>query len=127
MEAAEFARSQGRFEAMHQAFFRDGRDIGDEPILGETAAGAGLDREALAHALRDGRFTAKVLDDQRLARQLDISGVPGTLMVWGELGLVVSGAQPFAALKEAVEELMAAQPCSGRGASVRRQGPCQAS
>lgn len=99
LEAAEFARSQGRFEAMHralfEAFFRDGRDIGDELILGEIAAGTGLDREALTLALRDGRFTAKVLDDQRLARQLDISGVPGTLMVRGGQGLVVSGAQQF--------------------------------
>ena len=103
-----FALAMVMHRALFEAFFRDGRDIGDEMILGEIAASVGLAREALAQALRDGRFRAKVLDDQRLAQQLDISGVPGTLMVRGEQRLVVSGAQPFEALKEAVEELMAA-------------------
>lgn len=110
LEAAEFARSQGRFDAMHralfEAFFQDGRDIGDEAVLGEIASGAGLDAAELAQGLRDGRFTAKVLEDQRLARELAIGGVPGTLMVRGEQGLIVSGAQPYDALKEAVEDLL---------------------
>jgi predicted DsbA family dithiol-disulfide isomerase len=46
------------------------------------------------------------LQDQRLARELNISGVPGTLMVRGEQGLIISGTQPYEALKEAVEELL---------------------
>ena len=110
LEAAECARSQGRFDAMHralfEAFFRDGRDIGDEAVLGEIASGVGLDPAKFSQALREGRFTAKVLQDQRLARELNISGVPGTLMVRGEQGLIISGAQPYEALKEAVEELL---------------------
>lgn len=114
LEAAEFARGKGRFDVLHrtlfEAFFRDGRDIGDDEVLGELAAVAGLDPDELACALREGRHTPKVLEDQRLAQDLNIGGVPGTLMVRGQKGLIVSGAQPYEALKKAVEELLPIRP-----------------
>lgn len=112
LETAEFARENGRFDAVHrrlfEAFFQEGLDIGDEAVLARVVESCGLDGAVLLGALRDGLHTAKVLRDQGLARQLGISGVPGTLVLRGEDGLIVSGAQPRDVLREAIEELLSA-------------------
>ena len=117
LEAAAFAQSQGRFDAMHEglfrAFFQGGRDLADEAVLLDVAAAAGLDREALRAALREGRHTAAVLADERLAHALGISGVPGMLVHAGDRGAArwISGAQPYAALRRVVDEVLA-QRCA---------------
>jgi predicted DsbA family dithiol-disulfide isomerase len=107
-EAAEFAREQGRFDPMHRAlfkaFFEDGRDLADPDVLLDVGRSVGLDPEALGRSLADGRHAAKVLADQQLARQIGISGVPALLVSVGERGFLVSGAQPYAALRNAVDQ-----------------------
>jgi predicted DsbA family dithiol-disulfide isomerase len=115
LEAAEFAREQGRFDAMNhalfRAFFEDGRDIGDPAVLREIAVGAGLDGDALDAALKEGRYTAKVLEDQRTAHELGVSGVPAmALFLPGnpeKTGRVLSGAQPYEVVRARVAELLA--------------------
>lgn len=117
MEAAEFARDAGRFEAMHdalfRAFFQDGADLDDDAVLVEAGARIGLDRAALQRALDDGRYTERVRQEQREAQALGISGVP--LMVVRQHdqplhdGLALSGAQPHAAVAAAVRRAMAPQ------------------
>src|SRR5215210_4246583 len=65
LEAAEYARGEGRFDEMHEAlfraFFEDGQDIGREEVLLEVGASVGLDREDLRAALEERRYTEKVL------------------------------------------------------------------
>ncbi|MBP2302375.1 DsbA family oxidoreductase [Azospirillum picis] len=115
-EVAAFSRSVGRFEAMHEtlfrAFFEDGFDIGDEAILTDLARSAGLDAQALGSALSGGRFTEVVLNDQRLARRMGLTGVPAIVVAPDEsLGgqpLLVSGAQPYEVVAGAVEQVLAA-------------------
>lgn len=113
LEAADFARGQGRFDAMHdalfRAFFRDGRDLADIGVLLDVAAAAGLDPQALGVALREGRHTAAVLADERAAHALGISGVPGMLVHAGDRGTArrISGAQPYEALRRVVEGVLA--------------------
>lgn len=111
MEAAEFARDAGRFEAMHdalfRAFFQAGLDLADSEVLVAVGASVGLDAAGLRAALEDGRYTARVLADQQQARQLGISGVP-MLVVRGageplHAGIGLSGAQPAGAVAAAVE------------------------
>ena len=130
LEAAEFAREHGRFDAMHhalfRAFFEDGRDLGDTAVLLEVGASVGLDTEALRRALEEGRYTAWVVEDERLARELGISGVP--CMLIGAPGApleeaeVVSGAQPAELVRAAVERALRGQGRSGRDGPVFRRG-----
>lgn len=114
MEAAEFARDAGHFDAMHdalfRAFFQDGSDLADIEVLVATGRSVGLDGDALRGALIDGRHTAAVVDDQRLARQLGISGVPMLVVRRADdpvgTGEALSGAQPYPAIAAAVERAL---------------------
>lgn len=84
LEAAEHARKEDRFDAVHDALFRaffvDGRDLDDTQTLLEVGEGAGLDREALRQALDEGRYTEKVTADEELARRLGVASVPTILV-----------------------------------------------
>ncbi|MBW3618575.1 MAG: DsbA family oxidoreductase [Proteobacteria bacterium] len=112
LEAAEAARERGQYGPMHRAlfraFFEEGRDLGDPAVLKEIAGEAGLDGAEVAAELEAGRWTGRVLADQELARRLGVSGVPA--MVLGQEGApqrwLVSGAQPYAALREAVDRVL---------------------
>lgn len=115
LEAAEFAREQGGFEAMHhalfRAFFEDGRDIGSLAVLGDIAAGVGLDPGALRRALEEEHHTPKVVEDEAMATHLGIQGVPLMLIRRAdqpmEQGRALSGAQPYEAVRAAVASVAA--------------------
>jgi predicted DsbA family dithiol-disulfide isomerase len=112
-EAERFAREHGHGDAMRRALFRaffvDGRDIGDVDVLLEVARGAGVDADGLRTALDTGRYTDAVHADQLEAGSIGIHGVPAMLI--GRAGapvsqsLLVSGAQPFEAVRSAIESL----------------------
>jgi predicted DsbA family dithiol-disulfide isomerase len=110
-EAAEYSRAGGRSDEMRraifEAFFRDGRDIGDLAVLADIATAVGIDEPELLIALADDRYTDKVLADQRLAARIGVSGVPGMLITDDEKGLLISGAQPIKALRRAIVQLRA--------------------
>ncbi|ALK95067.1 DSBA oxidoreductase [Massilia sp. WF1] len=114
LEAAAFAESHGRFAAMHEALFRgffaQGRDIGDLEVLCAIGQDAGLDAGALRQALQEGRHTAGVLDDERLAQALGVSGVPILFLrradaPW-EQALPLRGAVPYETIELAVRQLL---------------------
>ena len=109
LETAEFAKKQGRFDAVHralfEAFFRDGRDIGSMEVLVEIAAAAGLAGDQLRLALQAGEFTPMLAQGQWLARKLGIDGVPAALFRSGGKRLIVSGARSYDVLKSAVDQL----------------------
>ena len=106
LEAAEHARDQGRFDAMHdalfRAFFAGGRDLDDTSTLLEIGGYAGLDRDELSQALEEGSYTEKVISDEELARRLGITSVP-TILVGGS-------DRPF----EEAEPVVGAQTGNGR-------------
>ncbi|MFL6672869.1 MAG: DsbA family protein [Massilia sp.] len=118
LEAAAFADSHGRFNAMHEAlfraFFEHGQDIGNIDILCLIATEAGLDVPALRHALNENRYTAEVLDDEQLAHELGITGVPIMVLRAGdaawEEGLPLRGAVPYEMLESAVRETLQRLP-----------------
>jgi predicted DsbA family dithiol-disulfide isomerase len=107
-EAAEFARSKGRFDPMHRAlfraFFEDGRDLADRDVLLDIAQAIGLGERELSEALESGRFTPKVVSDRQLAREIGITGVPALLISAGRNGYLLGGAQPYEAIRPVIEQ-----------------------
>ena len=79
-QAAQWARTQGRFDDYHhalfRAFFERGEDIGQDAVLLSLAPALGLDEGLLAVALSASTFEASVLADEDLAQSLGLRGVP---------------------------------------------------
>jgi predicted DsbA family dithiol-disulfide isomerase len=79
-EAAMYARDHDRFDAMHEAlfhaFFIEGKDIEDTETLLDIAASVGLEMDPLKDALDVGRYTHRVLDEEKHAQHAGVSGVP---------------------------------------------------
>ena len=74
---AEPGAAQDRVvEALFDAYFRQGRDIGDKETLVAIAAEAGLDAPAAGEHLEDAGALAAVRAEDRRARGLGVTGVP---------------------------------------------------
>lgn len=105
LEAAEFAREQGRHEAFHDAVFRayfaQGQDIGDWAVLQQVAGAVGLDATAMRQAVERGTHRAAVDAQIGEARRLGITGVPTYIL--GNLAVV--GAQPYEVFQRAMARL----------------------
>jgi len=102
-EAAYWARSQGRFDDYHEAIFRGfferGENIGELEVLTTLASGLGMDGESLHRALAGHEFEENVLDDEREAEVLGVTGVPAFI---ADRRAALSGVQPVENLKKLV-------------------------
>jgi predicted DsbA family dithiol-disulfide isomerase len=86
--------------AVDQAYFAQGRQIFDPDVITEIAAEAGLD--AAPAVLTDAEAYAEgVREDELLARQLGLTGVPFFVF---DMALGVSGAQPTETLASALQQ-----------------------
>ncbi len=74
--AAGAGRQTETMEALFQAYFLHGRDIGDHDTLQEIAVGAGLDGERVREVLASDLETQGALAEDMLARRQGINGVP---------------------------------------------------
>jgi predicted DsbA family dithiol-disulfide isomerase len=63
-------------EAVFEALWTDGRDIGDEAVLVELAEAAGVDTVAVGSALEDETLEAELRDRFAEAQRQGVSGVP---------------------------------------------------
>jgi predicted DsbA family dithiol-disulfide isomerase len=88
--AQAFERDDAITEALFEAYFLHGRDIGNLAVLADLAKAAGLDRAAAAAFLVGGDGTEAVRAEDMHARQLGIEGVP-CFIVDGRYA--ISGAQ----------------------------------
>jgi predicted DsbA family dithiol-disulfide isomerase len=114
MEAAAYAQSEDKSdempEALFRAFFEQGRDIGQTDVLLDIGESVGLQRDGLRKALDENAFAAQVTEDQQLARDFGISGVP--IMVLREDGapwqeaVALQGAVPYESMRAAVEQVI---------------------
>jgi predicted DsbA family dithiol-disulfide isomerase len=77
--------------AIFDAYFEHGRDIGDMETLIELAVAQGLDQAATRAALADGGGADEVQADVDFARKVGISGVPFFIL---DDHYAFSGAQP---------------------------------
>lgn len=103
---AEYARDQGKLEALHtplfQAYFVKGQNLADEEVLREVAASAGLEPDAALAAIADGQYEERLDQYAAQARSYGITGVP-TFIINNKYKIV--GAQPYERLKEIFEQI----------------------
>jgi predicted DsbA family dithiol-disulfide isomerase len=86
-EAVAFAGGNGvmleMHQAVYQAYWQDGRDIGRIDVLVEIGADVGLDRGALRVALDIDQWTERVRQDGERAARLALGGVPAYVLAGG--------------------------------------------
>jgi predicted DsbA family dithiol-disulfide isomerase len=104
--AAEFARVQGKFDAMHRALFKahwegTGR-LEDVDDLVRIGAETGLDPVELRLAIDEGRYEPTLDDSRRQAETVGINAIPAH--IFGRRYLVV-GAQPYEAFTQVLDRL----------------------
>ena len=88
--ASESGDADPVVEALFNAYFIEGRDIGARETLAGIADEAGLDAEATARFLAGGEGAEEVLAEDMSARRIGINAVPCFIF---ERKYVVSGAQ----------------------------------
>jgi len=98
-EAAMAAHEQGKFWEMHDKLFQSQRDLTRETFE-RYAKEIGLDMKKFTAALDSGKFRSYVDNDERYAGTVGASGTPAFFIN----GKLVSGAQPFAAFKNVIDE-----------------------
>ena len=99
--AGEQGQQDAVSEALFRAFFLEFLDIGNVVTLSEIAASAGLNREAVYAYLSSDQGAAAAQQEDAVARQLGITGVP--FFVFGGK-YAVSGAQSAEVLLQAFEQ-----------------------
>jgi predicted DsbA family dithiol-disulfide isomerase len=90
--------------ALFEAYFLHGRDVGDDEVLAETAAPHGLASAEVAAILADGAALEAIRSEAAGLAAEGIGGVPFTVFD-GKLAL--SGAQPLATFRAAIEQARA--------------------
>lgn len=106
LQAAEFSKDQGKFGAFHdavlQAYFAAGLDIGDREVLGQLAQDAGLDVAGLERALDEGTYLPRLRQMQEEATAAGVTGVPA-FVVAGKTTII--GAQPLEVFRSTLRGL----------------------
>ena len=105
-EAARLAEERGvgveMRAALFEGYFREGLDIGRIDVLVELGERVGLDRTELKVVLDIDRFTDAVLGDRETALRSGVRETPTLVVGSGPAARALVGAQPYAALREAV-------------------------
>jgi predicted DsbA family dithiol-disulfide isomerase len=106
LELSEFARDRGKFEAVHEALFRnyfdDAKDIGSLEVLLGIAEECGLDVDEFGFEILVGRYAELIDTTTNLAREKGVTSTP--TMIFDDR-FVVTGAQDYAVYKDALERL----------------------
>lgn len=94
-------------EALFEAYFAKGEDIGDAAVLARVAGENGLDAEIVANLLAGDADTAEVREEAELFRQMGIAGVPTYV---GNRRMAVQGAESAEKLVKFLRTLAAQAP-----------------
>jgi predicted DsbA family dithiol-disulfide isomerase len=109
LEVTEFARDGDLHDSVHdrlmRAYWSEGADIGDDEILLDLVAEAGLDRADAKAVLEDRRYAEQVDLSTREAQLHGIQAIPAFVLA---NRLLVLGAQPHELFERAVKQLEAA-------------------
>jgi predicted DsbA family dithiol-disulfide isomerase len=92
---------KGVVEALHQAYFTQGKDLGDSKTLVATAAGAGLEAGRVESLLAGSEGSEEVRALEKKGIDLGISGVP--FFVFNDES-AISGAQPVETFISVLQE-----------------------
>ena len=94
-EASEFAKEKGLFEPFHtacyKAFWEDGVNLGEIPVLQKLGEQVGLDGKEMKERLDTGHYTSQAEAQYREALAIGVQGIPSFIM--GRY--FFSGAQPY--------------------------------
>jgi len=102
---AEQAGKQAKVvKALFEAYWRDGRDVGDWAVLADIAGEVGMDKAEVARLLPTPTDVKEVMEEVRQAYELGITGVP-TFIINDRHG--ISGAQEAATLADAIRQVAA--------------------
>jgi len=102
--SGEAGPQDGIVEALFNAYFLEGRNIGDRGVLAEIAAENGMDRDAVAARLSSDEDRELVRGEISEAQRIGVTGVP-TFILDGRYGLV--GAQPAGEIAAALAKIAA--------------------
>jgi len=106
LEAAEYAREQGKHHPFHKIVFRkyygDGQDISQWDVLRSAALEAGLDPDEMQEQTASGRYRSVVERHYEEAQQIGVSSIP-TYVLNDRYAIV--GAQPYKIFLQAIERL----------------------
>ena len=113
-EAARCSGEQGKFWEMYDRLFANQQTLDQWKAHAEAV---GLDAAKFDECLNSGRQAAEVRKDIAQAQKAGITGTPAFFLAYTEpkstkVTTVVrlSGAQPYAAFKAAIDKLLAGQP-----------------
>ena len=102
LAVTEFARDRGLHEDVHdrlmRAYWSEGQDIGDEEVLLELVAEAGLDRAEAEEAMTADEYLGRVTASTREANGHGIKAIPAFVL---DRRLLVLGAHPHEAFEQA--------------------------
>jgi predicted DsbA family dithiol-disulfide isomerase len=130
-QAVELAREHGKFDVMHraifEAFFCQGLDIGDADVLADLAGSIDLGPALVKRALEAGTYLNHVLEQEQLARDLGVTGVPA-MFVGDDLATAepVIGAVPYDWMKATVDRALLGDSLEWRRRSLRSSIPLKA-
>ena len=103
---SEFARKKGKFDEFHklvlEAYWLEGKDIGDKSLLLELAESVGLNKIEIETYMNTDEPFNTVQESLKELRRYRINGVP-TFIIGEKL---IVGAQPYKIFKQAVNEVL---------------------
>ena len=99
--AAEAARMQGKFWEMHDAIFKNQRDL-STTTFEKYAAEIGIDVAKYKKDLASKELKARIDSDLAEARKLGVTGTPAFFIN----GRFLSGAQPVASFTRLIDEVL---------------------
>ena len=102
----ELARDHGRLDELHprlfDAYWGQGRDIGDERVLIEEGTAVGLAEGEIVDVLGDERYLPRIEASTRNAIEIGAAGVPAWAI---NQRVLVPGAQPHEVFEQVLERL----------------------
>jgi predicted DsbA family dithiol-disulfide isomerase len=123
LEAAEYAREQGKHQVFHRVVFRklygEGQDINSWDVLRAAAEEAGLDPDLMQQKTEQCTYQATVDRQIGEAWALGITGVPA--FVFDER-YVLMGAQPYDVFQQAMDRVLSEAAGRRDEATSKRTG-----
>lgn len=108
LEAGEFAREHGGFDAYHRAlfaaYFEQGHNLGDPDVLCDIARNVGVDDQAMRQALADGRYAGLIDRITAAAREDEVTSTPTFIFIGG---FRLTGAQDYNVFESVTSRLLA--------------------
>jgi predicted DsbA family dithiol-disulfide isomerase len=106
LSISEFARKKGKFEEFHKlvldAYWLEGKDIGDKSLLLNLAESVGLDKQEIEKYLETDEPFEAIRQSLKEVRGYGINGVPAFII---EDNLIY-GAQPYSVFKEVINNVI---------------------